>query len=201
MKNFFLNTLIKFKRYFLYELSNIINLKKQNVELEENVKIRGKIYIKNHGSLIIKQNTTINSGKNFNSVGYNEATRIYISRTGSLCIGKNVGISNTNIFSQSEIKIGDNVQIGGGTNIWDTDFHSIDFKERIIEKDSNVKSKPIIIEKNAFIGANVTILKGVTIGEGAVIGAGSIVSKSIPSNEIWAGNPIHFIKRCNKNDI
>lgn len=193
----FLNVLRKTKRLLMYELINNINLKQQQVQCDGHVVIRGKIYIKNQGILKIKKNTIINSGRKFNQVGYNEDTRITISKLGVLEIGENVGISNINIFCQTAIKIGNNVQIGGGVNIWDTDFHSISYKERIVERDSNIKSQPIFIQSNVFIGANVTILKGVTVGTGAVIGAGSMVSRSIPSNEIWAGNPICFIRNCN----
>ena len=194
---FLLDFVLKIKRLVSYELINTINLKRQKVQFENNIVLRGKINIRNKGQLLIQENTTINSGKKFNQVGYNENTILTVRKDASLQIGKNVGMSNVNIFCQAAIEIGNNVQIGGGTNIWDTDFHSIGVRERIIENDSNVKSQPIIIEKNVFIGANVTILKGVTIGEGTVIGTGSMVSKSIPSNEIWAGNPIYFIKRCN----
>jgi acetyltransferase-like isoleucine patch superfamily enzyme len=35
----------------------------------------------------------------------------------------------------------------------------------------------------------VTILGNVTIGDGSIVGAGSVVTKSIPSAQIWAGNP------------
>ena len=53
----------------------------------------------------------------------------------------------------------------------------------------------VVIKKNAFIGCNTVICKAVVIGENAVIGAGSIVNKDIPDNEIWAGNPVRFIRK------
>ena len=56
-------------------------------------------------------------------------------------------------------------------------------------------SKGIRINNDVFIGANSIILKGVEIGKCSVIGAGSIVTKCIPENEIWAGNPAMFIKK------
>lgn len=32
-------------------------------------------------------------------------------------------------------------------------------------------------------------------GENAIVGAGSIVTKDIPANEVWAGNPARFIRK------
>lgn len=52
----------------------------------------------------------------------------------------------------------------------------------------------VLIKKNAWIGARVIICQPVTIGENAVVGAGSVVTKDIPDNEVWAGNPAKFIK-------
>jgi acetyltransferase-like isoleucine patch superfamily enzyme len=54
---------------------------------------------------------------------------------------------------------------------------------------------PVVIEKGADIGCGTVILPGVTIGEGAVIGAGSVVTKSIPSFEIWCGNPARLLRK------
>ena len=51
-----------------------------------------------------------------------------------------------------------------------------------------------LIKKGASIGANATILGGITIGENSLIGAGSVVTKDIPANEIWIGNPAKFFK-------
>jgi len=35
----------------------------------------------------------------------------------------------------------------------------------------------------------------VTIGERTIVGAGSIVTKNIPDDEVWAGNPAKFIRK------
>lgn len=89
-----------------------------------------------------------------------------------------------------------NVQcyIGGNTVIYVADFHSHDSTHR---QDSKLdREAPVVIEGNVFIGAHSTILKGVTIGENSIVGACSIVSKNIPPNEVWAGNPDVFIKKC-----
>lgn len=80
--------------------------------------------------------------------------------------------------------------------VFTTDFHSLDPKTRRGKDDiMNRVSAPVIIEDNAFIGARSIILKGVTIGMNSVVGAGSVVTKSIPANEIWAGNPAKFIRK------
>lgn len=84
--------------------------------------------------------------------------------------------------------------IGGGTCIYDTDFHPLSPEDRLADKNENTVNSPVVIESNVFIGANSTILKGVTIGKNSIIGACSVVTKNIPPNEIWAGNPAKFIK-------
>lgn len=47
---------------------------------------------------------------------------------------------------------------------------------------------------------NTLVVKPVKIGEHAIIGAGSVVTKDVPANEVWAGNPARFIKKRNKID-
>ena len=84
--------------------------------------------------------------------------------------------------------------------IWDTDFHSLDYEDRINE-DRYIKSKPIRVCEGAFIGACSIILKGVTIGRHSIIGAGSVVTKDVPDGEIWAGNPAQFIRRIESVEV
>lgn len=92
------------------------------------------------------------------------------------------------------IIIGDNVKIGALTIITDSDAHSLDPQKRSNPITDIAKSKQIIICNNVFIGASSIICKGVTIGENSIVGAGSVVTKSIPNNEIWTGNPARYIK-------
>ena len=84
--------------------------------------------------------------------------------------------------------------IGGGVCIYDTDFHPLSSVDRLKDNAEKIASGAVNIEENAFIGANCTVLKGVTIGKNSIIGACSVVTKNIPPNEIWAGNPAKFIK-------
>ena len=48
---------------------------------------------------------------------------------------------------------------------------------------------PIVIGRNAWLGADVFIGPGVTIGELAVVGARSIVVKNLPARHVCAGSP------------
>ena len=165
------------------------------VTILNNWKVNGKIFIRNSGKIEIGENFMVNSGNRFNPIGGDIITRLVTQPNSLLSIGNHVGISNSSIFCAERIEIRDYVYIGGGCKIWDTDFHSIHPNERLHYGDRNINTAPILIDVNAFVGANTIILKGVKIGKNAVIGAGSIVTKDIPHNEIWAGNPAKFIKK------
>lgn len=105
------------------------------------------------------------------------------------------GMSNTVIIATKSITIGDNVMIGGGCTIFDTDFHSLDYRNWFTPMDEKLmERKEVVIGDNVFLGAYSLILKGVHIGNGAVIAAGSVITKDIPENQVWGGNPAHFIK-------
>ena len=57
----------------------------------------------------------------------------------------------------------------------------------------------VTIGNNVFIGASTTILPGVQIADNVIVGAGSVVSKSVPENSVYAGNPAKFI--CSLDDF
>lgn len=104
-------------------------------------------------------------------------------------VGKNVFINHSCEFmDRGGITIEDNVFIAPKVNLVTTN-HPLNPNNR-----RATVSKPIIIKKNAWIGAAATILPGVTIGENSVISAGAVVSRDVPKNVIVGGVPAKFIK-------
>lgn len=125
--------------------------------------------------------------------------RIEVRNGAKLKVGYNVGITLTTIVCHQQITIGNNVNIGVGVHIYDTDFHSLDpnLRSNPATDWENKKTKPVLIEDNVFVGAQSIILKGVTIGKNSVIGAGSVVTRDIPANVIAGGNPCKILKNLN----
>lgn len=159
------------------------------------------IHISKKGKIIIGNNCTIRSWAKYSDTGENRPTALRTRKGGIIKIGNNTGITSSLLYSESQIIIGENVKIGGGTRIFDTNFHSTNAKIRASKDDiKDVKSKPIIIKNNVFIGTGCIITKGITIGENSIIAAGSVVTKSVPENQVWGGNPAQFIKRTDLKD-
>lgn len=50
------------------------------------------------------------------------------------------------------------------------------------------------IGNNVYLGANVTVIGDITIGDNVIVGAGSVVTKSLPGNGVYIGNPARFLK-------
>lgn len=155
------------------------------------------ISISTGGKLSIGKNLVMVNSAISNLIGRTQKCSFYVGENAVLKIGDNVGMSATSIVCMQSVKIGNNVRLGGNTVIYDTDFHSLAREERVDKKKdkANVKNAPVIIEDGVFVGAHTTILKGVTIGEDTIVGACSVVTKSIPKNEIWGGNPAKFIRK------
>ena len=175
---------------------NAVVCKHYGVIIGNKTIINGRILIKgNKNAIKIGNNCTLNSDRYTVPLGYQSSINMWCFQNGKITIGNGCGLSNVTLCSAAEIFIGENVLIGGGTKIYDTDFHSLDFNKRMdLEHDDDRKSEPVFIMDGAFIGAGTTILKGVKIGEKSIIGAGAVVACDIPDRQIWGGNPAKFIR-------
>jgi acetyltransferase-like isoleucine patch superfamily enzyme len=104
-------------------------------------------------------------------------------------LGKNVFINHACTFLDlGGITIEDDVLIGPKVNLI-TENHPLNPSDR-----RALICKPIVIRRNAWIGAAATVLPGITIGENAVVAAGAVVSKDVPANTVVGGIPAKIIK-------
>ncbi|MCD8235243.1 MAG: acyltransferase [Prevotellaceae bacterium] len=190
--------------HLLFNPVNKIYLKLNKVSYGRGLKTKGKLYIMRHygtAKIFIGENVSINSAGWANPIGCGNKTCFQTLDNAEVIIGDNCGISNTAFTCAEKIELGNDVLLGSGCHIFDTDFHALDYKERIKGNypGAPIKSAPIKIDDGVFIGAGSYILKGVHIGKHSIIGAGSVVTKDVPSYEIWAGNPAHFLKKIKED--
>lgn len=160
-----------------------------------------------HGSPVLEIckdsiGVTIGNNVRFNNhkagTGWFSKCALVVKPNALLEIGDNCGFNGTLICVADSVKIGNYVQIGGGTRIYDTNFHNLDYeKRRHIRTNTIAKTAPVVIEDDVFIGTNCIISKGVTIGCRSIIAAGSVVVKNIPPDCIAGGNPCKILKYIN----
>jgi acetyltransferase-like isoleucine patch superfamily enzyme len=126
---------------------------------------------------------------------------------GSCSIGDFTLVNGALIMAEERIEIGSYCLISWNVGIADSDFHPLEPAQRLIDAEAlapffkdrpprpKLRTAPVIISDNVWIGMNATILKGVTIGENSVVAAGSVVTKSVPANTVVAGNPAVIVKK------
>ncbi len=105
-------------------------------------------------------------------------------------IGRNVFVNqNCTFYDLGGLEIGDDVMIGPNVSLI-TSGHPVEPSRR---RDF-VVAKPIVIERNVWIGAGATIIGGVTVGENSVVAAAAVVTRDVPPNTLVGGNPATVIR-------
>jgi len=127
-------------------------------------------------------------------------TALSTEENGMIIIGDYSYITNASLVCSEKILIGKRVFMAGGVTVADSDFHPLNPAARLQDtialstignntRRPLIKSKPVIIEDDVWIGFNATILKGVSIGTGAIVSPGAVVVDDVPANTTVAGNP------------
>ena len=158
--------------------------------------------------IICTKNSSITLGNNVvcvsnfisNLVGLYQRSIILARAGATVVLEDDVRMSGVTIYSRESIRIGKHTSIGGNVKIFDHDFHPIDPQERLDHPNTGMKTSPVDIGENVFIGANVIILKGSKIGNNCVIGAGAVVSGIFEDNCVIVGNPARVVKRIATKD-
>ena len=177
-----------------YPCFNRLLFRLKGVTFGRNMTIMGKVSVIGDGKITIGDDFYMSSGDTISAISSNLQGAIFTEKDSEIIIGNQVGMTSTRMRISNRLVVGDNVKIGACVLLIDTDSHPIDYKLRRTSNEG-VKSAPIVIEDDVWIGAHSIVLKGVTIGARSIIGAGSVVTKSIPADCIAAGNPAKIIKQ------
>ena len=119
---------------------------------------------------------------NLNRLTFNDADEIRV--------GRNVFVNqNCTFYDLGGLDIADDVMIGPNVSLI-TSGHPLEPSRRR----AFTIAKPIVIERNVWIGAGATVIGGVTVGENSVVAAGSVVTKTVPPNTFVGGNPARVIR-------
>ena len=129
-----------------------------------------------------------------------------IGPNGQCKVGDFTLLNGALLMAEERIEIGSHCLVSWNVGIADSDFHPLEPAQRLVDAKAlapfyenrparpKLRTAPVIIADNVWIGMNAVILKGVSIGENSVVAAGSVVTKSVPANSVVAGNPAVVVK-------
>lgn len=150
-----------------------------------------KIAIGKNGRIILDKRVKLDSGCELSSNNEIEigmgteigcGTALVATKSGIIHIGENSFLNrNCTIVSCESISIGSGTAIGYNVVILDHDHYYV--KEGK-QPWNDIKTAPVVIGNNVWIGANVTILAGTKIGDNAVIAAGSIIKGEVSGSTL-----------------
>ena len=115
-------------------------------------------------------------------------------------VGENCSIQQRKLPLYSElIFLHNNICIG--SNVLFVTHDAVHFMLNRLYKNKQFVEKVGCIEvmDNVFIGSGTQIMNNVRIGSNVIIGAGSLITKDIPDNSVYSGNPARYI--CDFEDF
>ena len=114
---------------------------------------------------------------------------------GRVVIGDNVFFNRgCHTAVQRELTIGNGCLFGEKVSIHDEDHLFGAEYVAVPLPDRPMRTAPVRIGNDVWVGAKATIVAGVSIGDGAVIAAHSVVTRDVPPNTLVAGTPARVIR-------
>jgi acetyltransferase-like isoleucine patch superfamily enzyme len=89
------------------------------------------------------------------------------------------------------VQIGDWVGFGPDVKVWSVNHRYSD--PDMPYQTQGWDPKPVEIQNDVWLGANVFVMPGVVIGQGAIVSACSVVARSVPPYALIAGNPARVV--------
>jgi acetyltransferase-like isoleucine patch superfamily enzyme len=102
----------------------------------------------------------------------------------NITLGKRVFVdSGCRFQDQGGVTIGEDCLTGHNT-VFITLNHGLAPSRR-----ADMRSAPVVVGRNVWLGSNATVPPGVTIGDDAVVAAASVVTKDAPSRAVVVARP------------
>jgi len=96
------------------------------------------------------------------------------------------------------IQASNGIYVGKDT-IWSVNVSLVSLNHDLYDYSKSVKSGPIIIGRQCWLGAGVVILPGVILGEHTIVGANSVVTSSFEEgHQVLSGAPARMMRRLSK---
>jgi acetyltransferase-like isoleucine patch superfamily enzyme len=126
-------------------------------------------------------------------------TTFNVEPTGWLSVGDDTLLVGPVFMCAEEIRVGARCVLSYNVTIADCDFHPLDPEERRRDAIANapygdrsqrpsLRTKPVVIGNDVWVGIGAIILKGVRIGDGATVAPGAVVTRDVPAGAVAAGN-------------
>jgi acetyltransferase-like isoleucine patch superfamily enzyme len=161
--------------------------------------------LRREGSIVLGNGVSLLAGWRSNRAGLTNPVLLETFGEGIIRIGDSSGGSAVAISSRSSVTVCKHVCLGANVRIYDHDFHPLDAQMRRMsrnEQAAHLRSEPVIVGDDVFVGANAIILKGVTLGERSIVAAGSVVFRgNYPADCIIAGNPAVVMRRKGEESV
>lgn len=93
------------------------------------------------------------------------------------------------------VTLGENVHISRDVSFICHDGAVLPFRKEIPDLELSGR---ITVGNNVFIGLGACILPGINIGNNCIVAAYAVVTKDIPSNSVYGGNPAKLIKKTSE---
>lgn len=131
------------------------------------------------------------------AIGDNTKIGAFVEIQKNARIGNNCKISSHTFICEG-VDIEDDVFVGHGVTFINDTFPRATNPGGALQTEEDWRVERTLVKKGASIGSGATILSNVTIGEKAIIGAGSVVTKDVPPNTVFAGNPARFLREVSE---
>ena len=123
---------------------------------------------------------------------------------GNVSIGENASVWYGTVL-RADKAASSNISIGKGSNVQDRSVLSGDITvgENVTIGHGALMSNNVSVGDNCLIGQGSVCSANVTIEANCILGAGAVVlpGTTIPTGQMWAGNPAAFVRDCTAKEI